>query len=257
MKITCDRLRSIRQLPMSLLARVRDLALRGQPSARDLRDLQRRGQESGRMDCLSPISRGRSFLPLRQRQHRQFSRGSGRAHPVRICHVLQMARVSRTGFGVSGLRQALLRGRLAGSPSSISTSFCFHRCRETLPAVLGRFRDCPALFMHSYHFGIVWTPPERPTMQTIDAYLRREAIPSCGKTVANPRWIRRDFEPPLLSDTGAGAIERPIRSAVSPIRWAQCRPVDVLRIHHYWSRSLADLEVKDCANRSSCKGDQC
>lgn len=24
----------------------------------------------------------------------------------------------------------------------------------------------------------------------------------------------------------------------------QCRPVDVLRINHYWSRSLADLEVK-------------
>ena len=120
--------------------------------------------------------------------------------------------------------------------------FLFSPQQRDVAAVLERFRDCPALFIHSYHFGSSGHR-ERPKMQAIEAYTRREAIPSSGKTVANPRWIRRISNPHLFRYWGWGHqtpnTERRIADAEG-----ECRPVDVLRINHYWSRSLADLEEK-------------
>ena len=120
--------------------------------------------------------------------------------------------------------------------------FLFSPQQRDVPAVLDRFRDCPALFVHSYHFGAAGHR-ERPAMPTIEAYTLRETIPSCGKTVANPRWIREISNPHGFRYWGLGNQSlNTERQIADPL--GECRPVDVLRINHYWSRSLADLEAK-------------
>ena len=120
--------------------------------------------------------------------------------------------------------------------------FLFSPQQRDVTAVLEQFRDCPALFVYSYHFGSSGHR-ERPEMKTTEAYTLREAIPSCGKTVANPRWIRWISNPHLFRYWGWGhQTPNTERQTAEPL--GECRPVDVLRINHYWSRSLADLETK-------------
>jgi len=120
--------------------------------------------------------------------------------------------------------------------------FLFSPRHKDMTGVLDRFRDCPALSVHSYHFGSSGHR-ERPEIRTTEAFTRREAIPTCGKTVANPRWIRGISNPHTFRYWGWGNqtlnTERQTADPLGPRR-----PVDVLRINHYWSRSLADLEAK-------------
>jgi hypothetical protein len=121
--------------------------------------------------------------------------------------------------------------------------FLFSPQQRDVPSVLERFRDCPALFVHSYHFGSSGHR-ERPKMQTIEAYTLREAIPSCGKTVANPRWIREISNPHMFRYWGWGHQTLDTDRHTAEPLGKSSSPVDVLRINHYWSRSLADLEAK-------------
>jgi hypothetical protein len=120
--------------------------------------------------------------------------------------------------------------------------FLFSPEQKDLSRVLERFGDCHALFVFSYHFGSSGHQ-ERPNMPTIHAYTRREAIPSSGKTVVNPRWIREISNPHAFRYWGwAHQTLNTERQIAEPL--GQCRPVDVLRINHYWSRSLEDLRAK-------------
>ena len=120
--------------------------------------------------------------------------------------------------------------------------FLFSPQQKDLTGILDRFGDCHALYVHSHHFGSAGHR-ERPEMQTIEAYTLREERPSCGKTIANPRWIREINCPHLFRYWGWGRQTfNTGRQTAEPS--GQCQPIDVLRINHYWSRSLADLEAK-------------
>lgn len=120
--------------------------------------------------------------------------------------------------------------------------FLFSPQQKDLSRVLDRFRDCHGLFVYSYHFGSAGHR-ERPTMQTIHAYTLREAIPSCGKTIANPRWIREIANPHGFRYWGWGHQTLDTECKIAEPS-GKSRPVDVLRINHYWSRSLEDLQAK-------------
>ena len=241
MTIVGDRLRSIRHLPMTMLAHVRDLALRQHsPPLAICAILKNEAKNLGEWIAFHR-SVGVGHFYLYDNGSTDNFRGSGRAHPGRIGHLHRVARISRTGFGVSGLHQTLLRAGPWIAFVDID-EFLFSPQQRDVAAVLERFRDCPGLFIHSYHFGSSGHQ-KRPKMQTIEAYTRREAIPSCGKTVANPRWIRRISNPHLFRYWGWGhQTPNTERQVADPD--GECRPVDVLRINHYWSRSLADLEAK-------------
>jgi hypothetical protein len=242
MTIVGHRLRPIRHLPMMLIAHVRDLTL-----SRDSHQLaicaifKDEGKYLGEWIAFHrSVGVGHFYL---------YDNGSTDNFQEVLAEHIRSGLVTYINWPeypgqVSAYRDCAKR--FSGQARWIAfidiDEFLFSPQQRDVPAVLERFRGCPALFIHSYHFGSSGHR-ERPEMPTIKAYTLREAIPSCGKTVANPRWIRWISNPHLFRYWGWGHqtpnTERQIADPLS-----ECPPVDVLRINHYWSRSLADLETK-------------
>ena len=243
MGLVGHRLQSIRRLPMTLiLARPRPDVASTRPSTRDLRDLQRRGQESGRMDRLSPISRGRSFLPLRQPAAPTIFKRFWPSTSDPDWSRTPTGRSTPDSFRRIGTASSASPGRLAGSPSSTSTSFCFRRSTRTSrgPGAVPRLPGAVRPFLSLRLFGA-----PRAAGDADDRSLHavaRQSRPAARRspTRAGSGGFRTLT---LFRYWGWGHqtlnTERQIADPLGP-----CRPVDVLRINHYWSRSLADLEAK-------------
>jgi hypothetical protein len=116
--------------------------------------------------------------------------------------------------------------------------FLFSPVAVNVPEILRRYADLPGLLVWETFFGS-GGHESRPAQPVTEAYIRRAPLSQIGaKTIANPRmiykvgvhrckyWLGQD------RDTARQQIENG-------------RPVlDLLRINHYWSRSLEDLRTK-------------
>jgi len=242
MTITGHKLRSIRHLPMTLLARLRDAAL-GRHSHQlaicaIFKDEARNLEEW--IAFHQSVGVGHFYL---------YDNGStDNFQEVLAEHVRSglVTYINWPEYPGQVLAYRDCARRFSGQARWIAfidiDEFLFSPHQKDLREVLSRFRDCPGLLVHSYHFGSSGHR-ERPTLRTIEAYTRREAIPSYGKTVANPRWISGISNPHMFRYWGWGhRTPNTERETAEPL--GKSRPVDVLRINHYWSRSLADLEAK-------------
>ena len=240
MTIVGDRLRSIRHLPMTMLAHVRDLALRQHsPPLAICAILKNEAKNLGEWVAFHR-SVGVGHFYLYDNGSTDNFRGSGRAHPGRIGHLHRVARISRTGFGVSGLHQTLLRAGPWVAFVDID-EFLFSPQQRDVAAVLERFRDCPGLFIHSYHFGSSGHQRTarrcRRSKPTRDARQSRRAAETGSPTRVGSGGFRN---PHLFRYWGWGhQTPNTERQVADPD--GECRPVDVLRINHYWSRSYSPI----------------
>jgi hypothetical protein len=106
-------------------------------------------------------------------------------------------------------------------------------------SILRRYSDLPAVDVWQLFFGS-GGHAARPTMPVTEAYLKRAPLSQISvKSIANPRMI---YKPGIhRSKYWLGDSLDTSRHHVEKDR----KPVfDVLRINHYWSRSIEDLETK-------------
>lgn len=102
-----------------------------------------------------------------------------------------------------------------------------------------RFDDVPAIGVFSPYFGSSGVE-ERPPMPIARAFTRRAPLSKISaKTIANPRWIYSIRNVHMFKYWRGDTVDtsgRPFQAD---------RPVlDLLRLNHYWSRSLSDLQTK-------------
>jgi hypothetical protein len=125
--------------------------------------------------------------------------------------------------------------------------FLFSPVETDLRTVLQRFDRQPAVFVYGHMYGASGHD-RRPPGPVTQAYVRRAARtePRTGKSILNPRLIRNVPNPHYM------------KLWVGETRDEQGRPVpfyrpppegfapsfELLRINHYWSRSLEDLADK-------------
>jgi Glycosyltransferase family 92 len=121
--------------------------------------------------------------------------------------------------------------------------FLFPNRGESVPKVLRKYKQYPALAVHWYMFGSSGHL-KRPEGLVLENYLlRAEQVTPIIKSIVNPRriaasanthhWLYRNGE--IASDEN----EQPIETSRSTPATAE-----ILRINHYWSKSLEDGENK-------------
>jgi hypothetical protein len=127
--------------------------------------------------------------------------------------------------------------------------FLFSPNQVEIQSILSRFENSPALFVYWQVFGssghIV-----RPGNSVVESYKMRERVPRkpSGKSIVNPRYVRR------IPNTHNFALWRGITRDTNGTKlnyngffddgFVKNPRFDVLRINHYWSRSLEDLAEK-------------
>lgn len=117
--------------------------------------------------------------------------------------------------------------------------FLFSPHRLDIRDILERYRDLPGLHVWQAFFGTSGHQ-ERPVGPLLEAYtLRGPLTQTTAKTIVNPRMVRKpDVH---VSKYWAGesldTARRPVAKGIEPV-------LDVLRINHYWSRSMADMMQK-------------
>lgn len=118
--------------------------------------------------------------------------------------------------------------------------FLFSPQTVDIVPILDRHRDAPGVHVWQHFFGSSGHV-SRPDGPLVEAYRMRARIETMttAKSVVNPRAV---YRPGVHQskywwgdsvDTGGG-----------PVDDAAPKPMDLLRINHYWSRSIADLETK-------------
>ena len=106
--------------------------------------------------------------------------------------------------------------------------------------ILRRFEHLPGLGVYSAYFGSSGQE-QRPKGRVVEAYTRRALLGTrSAKTIARPRWIRR-ADVHLFKYWGDTAT---VDASLRPITLESDGVWDLLRINHYWSRSLEDLRTK-------------
>jgi len=117
--------------------------------------------------------------------------------------------------------------------------FLFSPTGKSVVEVLEPYGDLPGLFVDSPFFGAAGHA-ERPAAPTTRAFTRRAPLTRTSvKTIANPRWIY------AMRNVHAFKFLRgeALNTARGPLEPRKVR-LDLLRLNHYWSRSLADLGDK-------------
>jgi len=118
--------------------------------------------------------------------------------------------------------------------------FLFSPGRIDIRPVLAEYADLPGLICYSPYFGSSGHR-ERPEGPLLEAFTRRADFSlASAKTVANPRWIRAIRNVHEFKYWAGEALDTDRR----PLTRDRMGPLDRLRVNHYWSRSLADLEHK-------------
>jgi glycosyl transferase family 92 len=126
--------------------------------------------------------------------------------------------------------------------------FLFSPRQVDVRPILRSYADLPAIFVYSLNFGSSGHS-KRPALPVPEAYTRRELLAETdsGKSIVNPRYVRdvpnsHHFKV-WKSDTRD--TNRARTSSPTSVKSTNRRPVyDLLRIHHYWSRSIEDLSDK-------------
>lgn len=105
--------------------------------------------------------------------------------------------------------------------------------------VLRRYRDLPGIAVWQTFFGSGGYDA-RPARPVTEAYLTRAPLSrTSAKTIANPLMIYKVgvHECKYWLGTAPDTSRRPVVQGREPV-------LDLLRINHYWSRSLEDLRTK-------------
>lgn len=102
-----------------------------------------------------------------------------------------------------------------------------------------RFHGAPAVGVFSPYFGSSGIE-QRPPVPIVRAFTKRSPLSKISaKTVANPRWIYSIRNVHLYKYWRGETVDTSGRPFDGD------RPVlDLLRLNHYWSRSLSDLQTK-------------
>ncbi|RAI34185.1 glycosyltransferase family 92 protein [Rhodoplanes serenus] len=129
--------------------------------------------------------------------------------------------------------------------------FLFSPQGVDLPQALRPYEDLPGVIVASPFFGSSGHA-ERPAAAVPEAYTRRAPLTRISaKTIANPRHVRAIRNVHTFKYWQGDAFGTDRRPLAGPDR---VPPLDVLRLNHYWSRSLAELHAKvargDASTRS-------
>ena len=117
--------------------------------------------------------------------------------------------------------------------------FLFSPSGRDLAEVLRPYRHLPGLFVDSPFFGSAGLE-ERPPSPITRAFTKRAPLTRISaKSIANPRWIYAMRNVHIFKYFRGEALN----TAGEPLDPRQAR-LDLLRLNHYWSRSLADLRDK-------------
>lgn len=117
--------------------------------------------------------------------------------------------------------------------------YLFSPVQQDVTGILDSYRDLPGVCVWQAFFGSAGHQT-RPDVPLIEAYTRRAPFSVTSvKTIVNPRLVYKvDVH---VSKFWAGenldTARRRIVSDMQPV-------MDLLRINHYWSRSIADLDQK-------------
>lgn len=117
--------------------------------------------------------------------------------------------------------------------------FLFAPDGRDVPSVLSDYRDLPGVCAWQAFYGSSGHV-ERPEIPVVEAYTMRAGPDvTTVKTILNPRMVYKIgvHQSKFLSGEGLDTHRRTIVPGMSP-------RLDILRINHYWSRSLADLDQK-------------
>ena len=117
--------------------------------------------------------------------------------------------------------------------------FLFAPDGRDVPSVLKAYRDLPGVCVWQSYYGSSGHV-ERPPGPVVEAYTMRAGPDvTTAKTIVNPRMVYRAGVHlcKFLSGESMDAHRRTIVPGMAP-------KLDILRINHYWSRSLADLDQK-------------
>lgn len=118
--------------------------------------------------------------------------------------------------------------------------FLFSPGRIDIRPVLAEYADLPGLICYSPQFGSSGHR-ERPEGPLLEAFTRRADFSlASAKTIANPRWVRAMRNVHEFKYWAGESLDTDRR----PLVPGKMGPLDRLRVNHYWSRSLADLEHK-------------
>jgi hypothetical protein len=118
--------------------------------------------------------------------------------------------------------------------------FLFSPCAIDVRPILRAYGDLPGLLVYSPYFGSAGHR-RRPAGPVVEAFTRRAPLTHISvKTIANPRWIHAIRDVHTFKYWRGAALDtrrRPLHAPGDP-------PLDVLRLNHYWSRSIEDLATK-------------
>ena len=117
--------------------------------------------------------------------------------------------------------------------------FLFSPLEKHVPTILERYQDLPGVSVWQAFFGSSGHV-RRPSMPVTQAYTMRAGPEvTTVKTIVNPRMVYRVgvHESKFWKGENQDTERRRIVSGMTPV-------FDTLRINHYWSRSIEDLEQK-------------
>lgn len=122
--------------------------------------------------------------------------------------------------------------------------FLFAPDGRDVPSVLKAYRDLPGVCVWHAYYGSSGHV-ERPQGPVIEAYMMRAGPDiTTVKTIVNPRMVYK-VGVHLWKFWSGDAKDTHRRTLLPGMRPELMRPeLGVLRINHYWSRSLADLDRK-------------
>ena len=116
--------------------------------------------------------------------------------------------------------------------------FLFAPDGKTVSEVLRALSGQPGVMVHSPYFGANGIE-QRPPAPIARAFTRRAATRMSAKTIANPRWVYAIRNVHSFNYWRGNAIDptgKPFDAGKPDL--------GVLRLNHYWSRSLQDLRDK-------------
>ena len=138
--------------------------------------------------------------------------------------------------------------------------FLFSPCQVDIRSILRSYSDLPAIYVYLLNFGSSGHS-KRPARPVVEAYTWRELLceTDSGKSIVNPRYVRdvpnaHHFKVWKGDTRDTNRLPTSNPTSVKP---NDERPVyDLLRIHHYWSRSLEDLADKVAKGDAFYGGDR-
>lgn len=117
--------------------------------------------------------------------------------------------------------------------------FLFSPQTTDIRTILTEYADLPGIAVWQLYFGS-GGHVTRPAMAVTEAYLKRAAVTrTTVKSIANPRLIYKVgiHVSKYWIGEGLDTARRRVTGGIEPV-------LDRLRINHYWSRSIEDLETK-------------